>query len=230
MIPLYKPYMPDNIIPGITEILYSGNLNYGKYGKLFELKLNEFIGSEFLLTVNSYNIAMYVVFSTLGLKYGDEIIASPVSCLASNQPFVTRGIRIVWADINPDTGTLCPKDVELKITKNTKAIFNNLFCGYLGQVDEIQQIAFKYGLPLIDDAIEAFGSEYKGKKVGNIGSSVTIFSFQSVRMPNSIEGAALVFADEALYKKALLIRDYGIDRSNFRLNNGEINPECDIKL
>jgi perosamine synthetase len=230
MIPIYKPYMPKNIMPEINEILYSDQLSFGKYGIIFESALKDFIGCEYLLTVNSYNTAMLVLISTLGLIPGEEVIASPVSCLASNQPFVSKGLKVIWADINPNTGTLCPIDVESKITKNTKAIFHNHFCGYVGEIDSINALGEKYNIPIIDDGIESFGSEYKGKKLGNLGTDVTVFSFQTVRLPNTIEGGAIVFKDKALYDKALLIRDYGIDRLHFRTPDGEINPDCDITL
>ena len=230
MIPIFKPYMPNNLIPEMNKILYSGKLSFGYYGNKFESQLKEFIDCEYILTINSFNTAMQVVLSTLGLQFEDEIIASPVSCLASNQPFTTKGLKVIWADINPETGTLCPKDVETKITTNTKAIFHNHFCGYVGEIDAINALGKKYGIPIIDDGIEAFGSEYKGNKLGNVGTDVTIFSFQTVRLPNTIEGGAIVFKDKVLYNKALLIRDYGIDRTNFRTANGEINPFCDIKL
>jgi perosamine synthetase len=230
MIPIYKPYMPNDLVSELNEILYSGQLSYGKYGKQFETKLKDFLACEYLLTVNSYNMAMLVVLTTLGLKPGDEIIASPVSCLASNQPLVTKGLKVIWADVNPNTGTLSPKDVESKITNNTKAIFHNHFCGYVGEINEINDLGKKFGIPIIDDGIEAFGAEYNGNKLGNVGTDFTIFSFQTVRLPNTIEGGAIAFKDKALYEKAVLIRDYGIDRSRFRTSEGEINPECDIQL
>jgi len=230
MIPIYKPYMPENLITGINEILYSGQLGFGKYGKQFEGQLQSFIGCKYLLSVNSYNTAMQIVLTTLGLNSGDEIIASPVSCLASNQPFAVKGLKVVWADIDPKTGTMCPVDVKSKISKNTKAIFHNHFCGYIGDIDAINSIGKEFGIPVIDDGIEAFGSEYKGKKLGNVGTDISVFSFQTVRLPNTIDGGAIVFKDQKLYEKAKLIRDYGIDRSIFRTPDGEINPECDIKL
>jgi len=230
MIPIYKPYMPNNLIPELNEILYSGQLSFGKYGKQFESQLKEFICCEYILTINSYNTAMQVVLSTLGLQFGDEVIASPISCLASNQPFATKGLKVIWADINPTKGTLCPEDVEAKITDNTKAIFHNHFCGYVGDIDAINSLGKKYGIPIIDDSIEAFGSEYKGNKIGNVGTDITVFSFQTVRLPNTIEGGAIVFKDKALFDKAILIRDYGIDRSKFRTEDGEINPDCDIQF
>ena len=153
MIPLYKPFMPKTLLPELEEILHSNQLSYGKYGLQFESKIKEFIGNDFVLTVNSYNTAMQIVLSTLGLRFGDEVIASPVSCLASNQPFAVKGLKIVWVDVNPETGSMCPIDLEKKISKNTKAIFHNHFCGYLGEIDKVNVIGRRYGIPIVDDGI-----------------------------------------------------------------------------
>lgn len=230
MIPIYKPYMPLNVTAEISEILYSGQLGFGKYGKRFESQLQTFVGCEHLLSVGSYNTAMQIVLTTLGLNPGDEIIASPVSCLASNQPFAVKGLKVIWADIDPDSGTLCPKDVEKKVTSATKAIFHNHFCGYIGNIDSINEIGQKHDIPVIDDGIEAFGSEYKGNILGNVGTDISVFSFQTVRLPNTIDGGAIIFKDKQLYEKAKLVRDYGINRTNFRTAEGEINPNCDINI
>lgn len=230
MIPIFKPYMPNDILPELENILYSGQLAYGKYGKLFEIELANYIENPYILTINSYNQAMLMALSILGLKAGDEVIVSPVSCLASNQPFVIKGLKVVWADVNPMTGSLCVDDVKRKINSKTKAIFHNHFCGYLGHIKEINQLAKQHGLWVVDDCIEAFGSEYEGKKVGNLGTDLTIFSFQTVRLPNTVDGAAISFSSQELYAKAILIRDYGIDRTKFRRSTGEINPDCDVAL
>lgn len=230
MTPIFKPYMPSNIMSGLEDLLYSSKLSYGHYGVEFENKLSEFIGNPYVLTISNYNQAMLVVLSLLGCKEGDEIIASPVSCLASNQPFVVKGLKVVWADVEPDTGALCIDDVRQKITTKTKAIFHNHFCGYIGYIDELNQLAKQHGLWVVDDCIEAFGSQYKNQYMGNVGTDLTVFSFQTVRLPNTIDGAAITFKSKALYEKAKIIRDYGINRENFRLKNGEINPECDIHL
>lgn len=230
MIPIFKPYMPEGILPEIEKILYSGNLAFGRYGRLFEQSIKAYLGNELTITVSSYNHAMLIALSALDLKPGDEIIASPVSCLASNQPFAVKNLKIIWADVNPQTGSIDPDDVRKRITPKTKAIFHNHYCGYLGEVDEVSKIAKEFGLKVIDDCIEAFGSEFKGNKTGNIGSDMTVFSFQAVRLPNTIDGAAITFKDQALYDKAYRIRDYGIDRSRFRDSLGEISASCDIEL
>lgn len=230
MIPIFKPYMPTQIMSELESILYSGQLAYGKFGKLFESELAKFLGNPLVISVSSYNQAMLLALSILDLKPGDEIIASPVSCLASNQPFVVKGLKVVWADVDPNTGSLCVADVEKRITAKTKAIFHNHFCGYLGDIVAINQLAKKYGLWVVDDCIEAFGSEYNTKRTGNLSADLTVFSFQAVRLPNTIDGAAISFSSKVLYEKAILMRDYGIERKNFRTTYGEINPECDITL
>lgn len=228
MIPLYKPYMPD-YLPEIEGIIKSGKLSYGEWGRSFEKALGDYLDNHYILTVNSFNSAMLVAITTMGLKPGDEVIASPMSCLASNQPFATQNIKVVWADIDPETGTLCPDSVISKITSKTKAIFHNHFCGYVGYIEEINKIGKENGIFVVDDAIEAFGSKYKNCFIGNTETPITVFSFQTVRLPNTIDGGAIAFKDKALYEKAILVRDYGITRENFRDNMGEISPDCDIK-
>lgn len=229
MIPLYKPYMPTEL-PELNAILHSGALAYGKYGKEFEQKLSSYIGVEQISLVNSFNSAILVSLTTLGINPGDEVIASPMACLASNQPLVTIGAKIVWADVDPLTGTLDPESVKRKITSKTKAIFHNHFCGYPGYIDEINSVGKEHGIPIVDDAIEAFGSEYKSKKLGNTGTDLTIFSFQPVRLPTTIDGGAIVFKDKAHYEKSILVRDSGVDRRYFRDTKGEITPNFDISV
>jgi len=230
MIPIFKPYMPSNIESELMKILNSGQLAYNHYGKEFENRLGAFIGNDKIITTATYNQALLMVLSVLDLKPGDEIIASPVSCLASNQPFAIKGLSIRWIDVDPLTSTMDVSLLRGLISSKTKAIFNNIFCGYAGDLDEVYNIGKEFGIPVIDDCIEGFGTKYKGKYTGNTGADITVFSFQTVRLPNTIDGGALTFKDEKLFEKAKLVRDYGIDRSNFRLPNGEINPECDITL
>ncbi len=230
MIPIFKPYMPQNIEKELMNILNSGQLAYSRYGKEFESKLGTFIGNEKVVTTATYNQALLMVLSILDLKPGDEIIASPVSCLASNQPFAIKGLSIKWIDVDPLTSTMDVSQLRGLISTKTKAIFNNIFCGYAGDLDEVYNIGKEFGIPVIDDCIEGFGTKYKDRYTGNTGADITVFSFQTVRLPNTIDGGALVFKEESLYEKAKLVRDYGIDRSNFRLANGEINPDCDITL
>ncbi len=230
MTPIFKPYMSPRLSGELEHILYSGKLSFGEKGEAFEQKLKQYVGNANILTTSSYNHALLVVLSTLGLKPGDEVIASPVSCLASNQPFVVKGLKIIWADVDPAFGAMSVDDVKHKITKRTKAIFHNHYCGYLGHINEINALGKEHGIPVVDDAIEAFGTKYGNRVVGNLGTDITVFSFQTVRLPNTIEGGGIAFRDEAMFEKAKMIRDYGIDRSKFRDEQNEISKSCDVFL
>jgi len=228
MIPLYKPYIPP--LPELNTILHSGNLASGTYTKEFEQSLRRYLSQEYVISTNTFNTAISVVITAFDMKIGDEVIASPMACLASTQPYFTAGLKIVWADIDPKTGTLDPESVEKKISSKTKGIIHNHFCGYPGYIDEINKIGKKYGVKVIDDGIECFGSEYKSKLIGNCGTDATVFSFNPVRMLTTVDGGGVVFREKQYLEKAMLIRDCGIDRKNFRDSLGEINPSCDIVL
>ena len=96
------------------NFLRSGQLAYGKYAREFEARLAEYIGIDEVLCTNSFNSAYLVLIRTLGLGHGDEVVASPMCCLASSQPFAVSGIKLIWADIDPSTGTLDPEAVKSK--------------------------------------------------------------------------------------------------------------------
>jgi len=230
MIPIFKPYMPQGLANELSENLYSGKLAFGENGKLFEKKVAQYIGTEKFISASSFNYAFLILLSALNLEPGDEIIASPVSCLASNQPFAIKKLNIKWVDIDPETGSIDVDDLKKKLSAKTKAVFVNYYCGYVGNCKEIYNAVKEYNIPLIDDSIEAFGSEYDNKRVGNLYADATVFSFQTVRLPNTIDGGGIAFNSDELYKKSILIRDYGIDRSSFRDENNEISAKCDIAL
>ena len=228
MIPLFKPYMPQ--LPDMDNILYSGALAYGDYTRKFENRLKEFFDVPYLMVTTNFHMAIAIALTALEATVKDEVVVSPMACLASTQPYLSYGLKIKWADVDPRTGTLDPTSVETQITKKTKAIIHNHFCGYPGYIDEINEIGKRHGIPVIDDGIECFGSEYHGKKIGNVGTDITVFSLSAVRFCNCIDGGILIFKEKELYEKSLLIRDCGIDRAKFRDELGEISPECDIKL
>ena len=219
--------MPEEL-PELENILHSWALAYGKWGREFEKRLAEYWGVKHVLVTNTYGSAWQVLLAALGLKQSDEVIASPMACLQSNMPFAQAGLKVIWADIDPRHGCLDPESVRIKITPRTKLISHNHFCGYPGYVDVINAIAKEKGIMVVDDCIEAFGAEYKGRKMGNVGTPVSVFSFQTVRLPNTIDGGALVIEDDELYRKAVIARDLGIDRPKFRDERGEISPLCDI--
>ncbi|RJX72384.1 aminotransferase class V-fold PLP-dependent enzyme [Vibrio sinensis] len=228
MVPIFRVFMPEGLEDGINKILYSGQLSYGTYTKDFEKKLQLYVGNKKLLTTSCNSV--FFALKLIGIEPGDEVIASPMSCLMSTQPVKYAGAKVVWADIDPLTGSLDPKDVERKISKKTRAIIHYHWAGIPGYIDEINQIARDNKIFVIEDATESFGAEYKGNKIGNNGTDIVCFSFTPVRLPNAIDGGGLAIRDQSLFEKALLVRDLGVNRSIFRDQFGEISESCNIDV
>ena len=228
MIPLYKVYMPPNIEDSLIKLLYSERLAFGEHNELFEERLRKYLGTSLVITTNTNNSAMILALKLAGVKVGDDVLASPISCLATNAPVKTVGANIVWIDVNPSTGCIDSEKLEGYLTRKTKAIIHYHWVGYPGDINEINSFARKKGLKVIEDASEAFGAEYKGRKIGNTNSDFVCFSFNPVRIINTIDGGALSIRAKDDFERAKLLRDYGIDRKKFRDKMGEINPNSDI--
>lgn len=229
MVPLFKPYMPEKIESGVSTVLHSGKLAFGANGRQLEQELTKWLGSSGVAVVNSFGSAMELLLSLYKIGPGDEVIMSPIGCLRSSQPVVCCGAQVVWADIDPLTGTLCPQSVQEKITTRTKLIFNYHHLGYLGYTEELNQIGQQYGIPVVEDCLDGLGGVYQGHKAGTCGDAAVI-SFDAVRLPNAIEGAALVLRDPVLFAEVMIKRDLGVDRFRYRDQYNEINPDCDIEV
>lgn len=227
MVPLHKVFMPDNIDEGLSEVLYSGKLSYGNFSIKFENQLRNFVGNQKILSISGNSVQF--ALQLLNIKEGDEVIASPMSCLMTTQPINLSGAKIKWCDIDPNTGTLEPDELIKNITTKTKAIIHFHWAGYPGYIDEINKIGKLYGIPIIEEASAAFGSEYKGNKVGNTGSDIVCYSFGPVRLPNTIDGSGISFGNQELFDKAKVFRDLGIDRTVFRDDLGEISKNYDVE-
>ena len=229
MIPLYKPFLPP--LPEINEVLSSGQLAYGKNGKMLESELSKFIGNPFFLVTNNYSNAILVALLTLGIKKGDKVVISPLICLATSQPLSALGIELVFCDVNENNGSIDSKELD-KILQSDKiacVIFTH-YAGIVGDVEGVKNICITHSVPVIEDASDAFGSKYKGNYVGNCGFDITVFSFSAVRNPNMIDAGGISFAKRDLYERAFLTRDAGIDRARFRNQLGEIDLSSDVIL
>ena len=228
MIPLFKVFMPDNALKGAKNVLNSGQLAYGEHTREFERKIQEYVSNPNILTVSGNSI--FFALKLIGVQCGDEVMVSPMSCLMTTQPIVYAGAKVIWVDIDPMTGTLDPEDIRSKVSSKTKAIIHYHWGGYPGYIDEINAIAKEYNIYVIEDASEAFGSEYKSRKLGCTGTDIVCYSFTPARLPNAIDGGGLAFNDKTLYKKALIMRDLGVERSTFRDEQGEISEKSDISI
>ncbi len=214
-IPLFKVNMRPSVLGPLTATLLSGYVGQGPRVDEFERALAPWFGSSNALAVNSGTSALQLALRLANVGFDDEVISTPMTCTATNVPIMAMGARIVWADIDPATGNIDPRDVERKITKRTKAIVAVDWGGYPCELAELNRIAETYNLKLIEDAAHAFGAIYRGQPVGS-HSNFVCFSFQAIKHLTTVDGGALVCRDHEDYKRGKLLRWYGIDRESER--------------
>ena len=223
-IPLFKVHLPESVLRPLNITLMSGYIGQGPKVDQFEEQLAPWMGGGNVLTVSSGTASLHLAMRLAGVGQGDEVISTAMTCTATNVPILERGARIVWADINPLTGNIDPKEVEKKITPKTKAIVAVHWGGYPCDLDELNAIAKKHNVKLIEDAAHAFSGSYKGKAVGS-HSDFTCFSFQAIKHLTTVDGGALVCRDTEDYKRGKLLRWYGIDREGER---SDFRCEADV--
>ena len=176
----------------------------------FEDEFKAYQESPFGLATSSCTGALNIALASLGLKAKDEVIVPDITWIASISPIVQLGATPVFVDVEEESWCIDPKSVEAAITPLTKAILVVHVYGNLVNMDEIMQIGKKYNLPVIEDAAEALGSEYHGKKAGSIGD-FGVFSFHGTKTMTTGEGGMLVSNNKALFEQASIIANHGRD-------------------
>jgi len=178
----------------INEILDSGRISIGKYVREFEQKFAELLEVKEAVAVSSGTDADVLALAVLydfGAERGDEIIVPALSFAATGNAVLGAGFRPVFVDIERDTLNIDPKKIEKAITKKTRAIMPVHLMGKPAEIDTIRQVAKKYNLYIIEDAAEAHGAVYKGRKVGTLGD-MAAYSLYLAHIVSTIEGGVVV--------------------------------------
>lgn len=203
--------MEPTVKAAVAKTLYSGFIGQGKKVEEFERALQPWVGRKTILTTNSCTSALQLALRLSDVGPGDEVITTPMTCTATNEPILAQGAKIVWADVDAWTGLIDPMDVAKKITKKTKAVICVHWGGRACELDELVGIAESRGIKLIEDAAHALGGMYKGRPIGGHGDFVAL-SFQAIKHVTCGDGGALVCKSKADYEKGKLLRWYGIKR------------------
>lgn len=251
MIPLFKVYMSKNASKEASKVINSGFIGEGPVVKKFEEALKQKFMNRYVVTTNSGTSAEHLAIRMLknpdtnqivyngvtgwdqhwpGIVEGDEALCTSLTCTATNWPVLANNMKIKWVDVDSNNLNMDLDDLERKISPTTKIIYLVHWGGYPVDLDRVKQIQEKcynlYGFKpaIIEDCAHAFGSKYKGKYLGNHGNMCT-FSFQAIKHLTSVDGGLLVLPHEKLYKRAKLLRWYGIDRED---NRKDFRCEADI--
>jgi perosamine synthetase len=199
----------------VSDVLRSGWLSEGARVKQFEGELVARLGLVNPVALNSGTSALHLALALAGVGPGDEVILPPQTFVATGHAILMQGATPVFADIDPDTGNICPHSIASRITERTKAIIPVHWAGYPCDMDEINRVATERGLAVIEDAAHALGARYKGKPIGAV-SRFTAFSFQAIKHLTAGDGGALCCLDPADEIRARARRWFGIDRANSR--------------
>jgi dTDP-4-amino-4,6-dideoxygalactose transaminase len=238
-IQLFKVFMSENAAPEVAKVLNSGYIGQGEKVEQFESKLQDFFMKDYIVTLNSGTSGLHLALDLLkkssgkwpGLEDGDEVLATSLTCTASNFPILANNLNIKWVDVDPTTLNMDLDDLSRKISPKTKAIMLVHWGGYPNDLDRIKEIQNKcfelYGFKpaVIEDGAHSFGSKYKGKHIGNHGN-MTMYSLQAIKHITSIDGGLLLLPHQELYDRAKLLRWYGIDRNS---NRKDFRCEADIQ-
>ncbi|MBM7684512.1 DegT/DnrJ/EryC1/StrS family aminotransferase [Defluviitalea raffinosedens] len=228
MIPLLdlkKQYetIKNEIDERLQKVISSAQYIMGEEIRILEKKMEEYIGCKYAITCANGTDALVLALHALNIGDGDEVITSPFTFFATAEAISRVGAKPVFVDIKKDTYNIDPDKIEEKINKNTKAILPVHIFGQPANMDEIMTIANKYNLYVIEDACQAIGAEYKGKKVGNIGT-IGCFSFFPTKNLGAFgDGGMITTNDETLAAliKALRVHGSGeLGRSAYNLING----------
>jgi UDP-2-acetamido-2-deoxy-ribo-hexuluronate aminotransferase len=205
----------------IQRVLDHGQYIMGPEVRELEERLEAYTGARYCITVASGTEALLIALMALGIKAGDEVITTPFTFVATAEVIALLGSKPVFVDIEADTGNIDVSKIEAAITPNTKAIMPVSLYGQPPDMDEINAIAARYGnIPVIEDAAQSFGAEYKGKKSCNLSSIGCTSFFPSKPLGCYGDGGAIFTSDEVLAKAMREIRVHGQERRYFHTHIG----------
>lgn len=179
-----------------------------EYINRFEEAFKKHLGVKYAIATSSCTGALHMGMAALGIGPGDEVIMADTNWVATASPIVHLGAKPVFVDIRPESWCLDPAQVEKAITPHTKAIVAVHLYGNLCELDELLAIGEKHGIPVIEDAAEAIGSVYHGKRAGSIGK-FGAFSFHGTKTLTTGEGGIFVTNDADLYEHVLTLSNHG---------------------
>src|SRR5215470_2487963 len=227
----------DEVLAALENVCESSRFAQGPMAAAFEKSFAEYCGVKHCVSVNSGTSALHLAMRCLDIGPGDEVITVPMTFIATTWAISYTGARPVFVDIDPERRTLDPAKLESAINPRTKAILPVHLFGQPADMEPILRIADRYGVPVVEDAAQAHGARYQGRRVGQFGR-ISCFSFYPGKNLGAYgEGGALVTNDDRFAARARALRDHGQSRRyyhdeiayNYRMDSFQA-AVLDIKL
>lgn len=216
----------EDVIAAVTRVLDSQHFILGPEVAAFEDEVRQYIGSKFALGCASGSDALLLALMALNIGPGDEVITVPFTFVATAGAIARLGAIPVFVDIGPITYNLDPNQLEAAITKKTKAIMPVHLFGLPAEMDSILEIGRRYGIPVIEDAAQAIGAEYRGRKVGTLGTLGCFSFFPSKNLGGGGDGGLITTNDAELADRLKILRVHG-SRSKYEYDVLGVNSRLD---
>jgi len=216
----------DEIDAGISRVLAHGKYILGPEVEELEEKLTRYTGAKYCTTCANGTDALQIALMALGVGHGDEVITPGFSYIATAEAAVLLGAKVIYVDIDPKTYNLDPSLLEAAITPRTKAIIPVSLYGQPADFDEINAVALRHDIPVIEDGAQSFGATYRGKKSCNLSTIGCTSFFPTKPLGCYGDGGAIFTSDPELAKKIRQIARHGQERRYFHVRVG-VNSRLD---
>lgn len=213
--PFCVPDISDAEVQAVSDTVRSGWWAKGPRTIEFEKRFAEYVGAKYCVGVNSCTAALHLALMTQGIGPGDEVITTPLTFASSANTILHVGATPVFADIDPETGLIDPREIEKKITDKTRAVVPVHYAGLAADIGEIGRLCERYGLFLSEDAAHAVETRYNGELIGHHPKGAVSYSFYATKNLACGEGGALVTDDEEVYKKASILSCHGMSAGSW---------------
>jgi perosamine synthetase len=228
-LPVYRPDVSGRELEYVQRCIETGWVSsLGEFVDRFEAEFAEYCGADHAVAVTNGTIALQLAVLVLGLEAGDEVIIPSLTFVATANAVVHAGGVPIIVDVTPDTWTIDPDAIEAAITPRTRGIIPVHLYGHPADMDRIEAIAERHGLWVVEDAAEAHGATYRGRRTGSLAGT-GVFSFYGNKTITTGEGGMLTFSDEVMAARARFLKDHAMapDRRyyhpevgyNFRMTN-----------
>lgn len=224
---LSKSVVGDAEKASLSKVIDDSYLGMGSFVRDFEKSLEKYIGGGKVICVNSGTAALHLALMGIGLMPADEVLVQSLTFVSCFQAISAVGAVPIACEVIPETCTIDLKDAQKRITKKTKAILPVHYASRTGDLEEVYKFARKHGLRVIEDAAHAFGTVYKGKKVGSFGD-VVCFSFDGIKNITSGEGGAVITKDSKLAEFIMDARLLGVHKDTEKRYQGKRSWEFNV--
>jgi dTDP-4-amino-4,6-dideoxygalactose transaminase len=214
LVDLHAQYLPlkDQIFEGMEKVFESMHLFLGENVQALEKEFAQFCGVPYGLGVSDGTSALQIILRAMDIGEGDEVITVSHTFIATAEAIILAGAKPVFVDIEPDTCLMNVAQVEAKITPKTKAILPVHLYGQVVDMDPMLEIAARHGLKVVEDACQAHGATYKGRRAGSLGDAGAFSFYYSKNLGALGEGGFITTKDPEIYRRARMIRDHGSER------------------